>query len=254
MARKSRELRLTQTKELIAAYEAAGLGNDRNCTFARDMQWRLERKKGLSPKRRQWLDSIIEEGVPTPKNEDRVNAIIAAANLRGMEQKHRFLMDFAGKLRRGWDLSEKQEKWLADMMAQAEKIQAEGIWEPDQALTAKMKIAIAIGSGKNGWYWQHRPGTAKAHDKVKTWLSDPEHNVIEEWACEKLLKAYKKTFEELANPRHEIGSMRYFRGEAGIIADAPFVTDRGVLVYPMLVAGNLQEINAECIGKRRQKR
>jgi len=163
-------------------------------------------------------------------------------------------MDFAGKLRRGWDLSEKQEKWLADMLAQAEKIQTEGIWEPDQALTAKMKIAVAIGSGKNGWYWQHRPGTAKAHDKVKTWLSDPEHNVIEEWACEKLLKAYKKTFEELANPRHEIGSMRYFRGEAGIIADAPFVTDRGILVYPMLVAGNLQEINAESIGKRRQKR
>ena len=61
MARKSHELRLAQTIELIASYEAAGLGNDRNCRFAKDMQWRLERKKGLSPKRRQWLDSIMKQ-------------------------------------------------------------------------------------------------------------------------------------------------------------------------------------------------
>ena len=107
MPRKSRELRLSQTQELIKAFEAAGLGGDRNCRFAKDMEWRIARNKGLSPKRRAWLDSIIEEGVPAPKNETQVNEIMAAASLKGMERRRDILTDFAGKVRRGWDLSEK---------------------------------------------------------------------------------------------------------------------------------------------------
>ena len=87
MARKSRELRLAQTAELIAAYEAAGLGNDRNCRFAQDMKWRLERNKGLSPKRRQWLDSIIEEGVPEPKGDTELLARVEAAGLLHLLQR-----------------------------------------------------------------------------------------------------------------------------------------------------------------------
>jgi hypothetical protein len=254
MARKSRELRLAQTKELIEAYVAAGLSEDRNCRFVQDMEWRISRNKGLSPKRRAWLDSLIEEGVPAPKNEDQVNEILAAANLKGMERRRDILVDFAGKVRRGWDLSEKQQTWLDNMLVEAVEIRANGIWTPDADLEAKMVIAARIGTTKDGWYWQHRPGTSKAHNKVTAWLADRETNQIDEWACNKLLDAYKKYFRELDAPRHEVGGMRYFRGEVGIISGAPFVNDGGALVYPMLVSGMLTDVVADSIGKRRQKR
>ena len=67
MARKSRELRLTQTKDMIQKFESAGLGNDKVCRFMRDMEYRLERNKALSSGRRNWLDRIIDEGVPESK-------------------------------------------------------------------------------------------------------------------------------------------------------------------------------------------
>lgn len=254
MARKSRELRLSQTQELIKAFEAAGLGEDRNCRFAKDMEWRLNTNRGLSPKRRAWLDSIIEEGVPVAKNETQVNEIMAAANLKGMERRRDILTDFAGKVRRGWNLSEKQQTWLNNMLAEAADIRNNGVWAPDAELKAKMEIAIRIGSGKNGYYWQHRPGTAKSHKRVLDWLANPENVQIDEWACNKLLKAYKKVFEELETPRHNVGDLRYYMGDVALIAEAPFVNDRGNLVYPTIVNGQMLDLSADRIGKRRQKR
>ena len=130
MARKSRDLRLAQTKDLIAKYEAAGLGNDKVCRFMRDMETRLERNKALSSGRRNWLDRLIDEGVPEAKNPERVEEILAAANLEGMQEKKSVLEDFAGKVRKGWSLSEKQESWLNKMLAEAQDIRENGCVAP----------------------------------------------------------------------------------------------------------------------------
>jgi hypothetical protein len=254
MARKSRELRLTQTQELIKAYEAAGLGEDRSCRFAKDMEWRLSTNRGLSPKRRAWLDSIIEDGIPAAKNETQVNEIMAAANLKGMEPRRDILTDFAGKVRRGWNLSEKQVTWLDNMLAEAEDIRANGIWTPDAELKAKMEIAVRIGNGKDGYYFAHRPGTAKSHDKVGRWLANSENVQVDEWACNKLLDAYKKIFGELEVPRHNVGDLRYYMGDVALIAEEPFINDRGNLVYPTIVNGQMLDLPAGRIGKRRGKR
>jgi hypothetical protein len=253
MPRKSRDLRLTQTRILIEAYEAAGLGEDRNCRFALDMERRILQNKGLSPKRRAWLDSIIEEGVPLPKgNPELLARITAATATKGMtEFDTGVLTDFAGKIRRGWDLSPKQTAWMDKLIAKADDITLNGLWVPDAALEAKMAIAYLIGKGKDNWYWQHRPGTAKAYNKISAWLADRENNQIDEWACNKLLDAYKKVFAELDMPRHDIGDMRYFRNNVGIIAGAPYVNDSGKLVYPVLVTGMLIDAPAEAIMKRR---
>jgi len=136
------------------------------------------------------------------------------------------------------------------MLAEASDIRENGIWAPDAALIAKMKIAVAIGKGKGGYYWQHRPGTAKSHDRVCRWLADPENTQIDEWACQKLLKAYKKTFEELSNPRHPVGDLRYYAGSVALITAAPNVNKRGELVYPAVVDGQFIELKASSIGKR----
>lgn len=250
MARKSAALRLQQSEKLISEYEAAGLGDCRNCNFVKDMVWYLKNNRSLSPKRRAWLDSLIEEGVPAPKNEGLVKEILAAANLKGMERRKAIMTDFAGKLHRGWTLSAKQQAWLDSLMAEAKDIKENGIWAPDDELKAKMEIAVRIGSGKNGYYWQHRPGTAKSHDRVANWLAHPEDTQIDEWACKKLLKAYKTTFNELENPSHEIGALRNYQGQPALVSGVPFINDRGTLVYPLIVNGQLIEANKNQIGKR----
>ena len=154
MARKSRELRLNQTTELIAAYTAAGLADDRNCRFAKDMQWRLKQNKGLSPKRRQWLDSIIEEGVPAPKGDQELLARVeAAAAVKGMKEFDvGILREFAGKIRRGWDLSPKKTTWMKKLVAQADDITANGVWVPDEATIARLKNCVKLARGYSSVY------------------------------------------------------------------------------------------------------
>ncbi|MBK25129.1 MAG: hypothetical protein CME70_14120 [Halobacteriovorax sp.] len=262
MTRKSRELRLSETQALIAGYTEVGLENSRNCRFAIDMEYRLRNGRGLSPKRRAWLDSIIEQGVPEAKSPELVAKITESANLDGMQHRRKVMLDFASKIRMGWDLSEKQQSWLDNMMAEAKKIQLEGKWIPSDELIEKLRLAIRIAASKNEYYFQHRVGTAKAYEKVNSWINwkdrAPSHQSLEEphldeWACNKLLKAFKKIFEELDNPSHVIGDMRYYKGQVALIADAPYVTDRGQLVYPTLVNGTMLELGINMIGKRRQK-
>mgnify|MGYP004272751359 CR=1 FL=1 len=96
--------------------------------------------------------------------------------------------------------------------------------------------------------------SAKSHGKVKSWLANPENAQVDEWACNKLLDAYKKIFGELEVPRHNVGDLRYYMGDVALIAEAPFVNDRGSLVYPTIVNGQMLDLPADRIGKRRQKR
>jgi len=217
------------------------------------MEYRLERGKGLSKGRREWLDRLIEEGVPAPKNEARVNEILAAANLKGMSSKKSILEEFAGKLRRGWDLSEKQEKWLGDMLTEAQDIRENGIWEPDALLKEKLAIGLRLAKRQSGYYWGHRPGSAKAYDKVESWFNG-DTDRVEQWVCEKFLGCFKTTFRELDSPKHSIGDMRFIghSNEICVISGAPFITDDGRLCYPALVSGEMRDEAAGNIYKRRR--
>ena len=136
MARKSRELRLSQSRELFAAYTEAGLADDFRYSFIRDMISRLERNRGTSTKQRNWIDSLIEEGVPAPKGDPVLLARIEAAQaVVGMKEYDiNILGEFAGKIRRGWDLSEKQAAWMEKLIAEADRLAVDGPYTPD-ALT-----------------------------------------------------------------------------------------------------------------------
>lgn len=256
MARKSRELRLTQTLELIAAYEAAGLGNDRNCRFAKDMQWRLERNKGLSPKRRQWLDSIIEEGVPEPKGDTELLARVeAAAAVEGMTDFDAgILREFAGKIRRGWDLSPKQSAWMEKLLAKADDITANGIWAPDEETVARLQNCIKLANGYNTVYWQTHGGSYKALTNVKAHIESGAN--VDEWSVNKLLKAMGRPLRELENPKFQVGEMRwYYVANQGyspaLVMSGPFINDKGQVVYSALVDGNM--IETSNLTKQRRK-
>jgi hypothetical protein len=258
MARKSRELRLTQTKELIAAYEAAGLGNDRNCRFAQDMQWRLERNKGLSPKRRQWLDSIIEEGVPEPKGDtDLLARVEAAAAVKGMKEFDAgILREFAGKIRRGWDLSPKQATWMEKLIAQADDITANGVWAPSDETTARLRNCVDLARGYSSVYWQTHGGTLKALNNVRAFIDSDGEKAVDEWSVNKLIKSMARPLRELENPKFQPGEMRWYyvagQGYAtALVSSGPFISERGEVVYAALVNGTMVETSK--LTKQRRK-
>lgn len=256
MARKSRELRLSQTIGLIAAYEAAGLGDDRNCRFARDMRRRLETNRGLSPKRRSWLDSIIEEGVPAPKgNPELVTRLLNAASVEGMQDfDSGILKEFAGKIRRGWDLSEKQTTWMNKLLAKADDITANGVWAPDENTVARLKNCVKLAAGYSSVYWQTHGGTYKALNNVKAFLSGA--TPVDQWSVDKLIKAMGRPLRELETPKFQPGEMRWYyvamEGYApALVSRGPFINDKGQVVYEALVNG--QMIETSNITKQRRK-
>ena len=268
MARKSREVRINEAQELMNEYETAGLSSDRSFRFIQDMILRLSRGKGISKGQRKYLDDLIDQGVPTPKNEERVSEILAAAEVDGMQHVKSTLQDFAFKLGKGWDLSEKQERFLGKLLSEADKVRENGKFRPSDEVIEDLKSACAVCKAKNGWYWQHRPGTAKAFDKVSQWLDwlqcdelelpmDEPH--IDQWACDKLLGAVKNQIGELKAPRFPVGSMAWTRIYAGrpngdprvaLISGSPKIW-KGEVTYPCLVDGAMMEISTRDLKKRR---
>ena len=116
MARKSLELRKSQTEDLISQYSEAGLTQDRSYRFLQDMLNKMQTSRNLSKGQRTYLDDLIEQGAPKPKNEERVKEILTAASVDGMQHVARTLNDFAYKVGKGWSLSEKQEKFLTKLL------------------------------------------------------------------------------------------------------------------------------------------
>ena len=277
MPRKSRELRLSQTKKLVETYNEAGISHvDRSFRFMNDMIIRLERGKGLSTGQRKYLDNLIDLGIPKLKNEERVNEILEAAKVDGMQQVSSTLNDFAYKIGKGWSLSEKQAIFLTSLLSKAEQLKTEGRFRPTGELLEDLKAAVSICRLKNGWYWHHRPGTAKAYGKVESWLAwmymhiakdslggikidqslpIEDEPIIDQWACDKLLKAVKNPLSELKNPKHAEGAIvwRVLPGgikTCAIITGAPGLHN-GVVIYPALVSGSDIQVPLGDIRKRR---
>ena len=247
MTRKSRELRLSQTRKLIEAYNSAGLGGDRNCRFAEDMLHRLEHSRGLSPKRRSWLDSIIETGVPAPKGDpELLNRVEAAAAVNGMKDFDvKVLQEFAGKIRRGWELSQKQRTWLADLMSKAENLDINGPWLPDDITIEKLKQCVKLEKSYSTVYWQTHVGTYKALENVKNFLAGLVH--ADKWCVNKLLKSMARPLRQLETPKFKPGEIRWLHVPgagylSALIAEGPFISDEtGSIVYSALVGGELIE-------------
>ena len=273
MARKSRELRLSQAQELAALYEEAGFAGIKKHRFITDMVTRLE-SRDITGGQKKFLDSLIEQGAPEDKNQERVAEIEAAIAVDGMQHRQEPLESFARTLRGGWDLSEKQASFLNVLLEEAVKVQKNGKYRPSNETIEDLKIAEAKVKSSGGYYLQHRPGTAKAYDKVSRWLIwlDDETNRqlardagaegivvekidqphIDEWAVNKLLKAAKKTLEELKNPAHLPGDMRYYQGRDIALVSGEPRFHNGSILYPVVVNGEM--IETYQLTKRRSRK
>lgn len=257
MARKSQALRLTQAKETLEAYERGGLADASQARFMRDMIRRMTNGRYPTKRQRDWLDSIIEEGVPAPKGDAvYIAKIDEALRTEGIDFAQ-VLTDFRGKLVRGWNLSAKQKAWCDSLIKKAEEIRLGNYWRPDEAMTERIKLAVSVEPCYNDVYWQTHGGGRTAMNKAKLWLAG-ELKIIDEWAVNKLFKTVAGKLREMENPRFEPGDMGYlsvFNREKseheramGIIVGGP-TPSRGGIAYEILVNGEV--LLSANIGKRR---
>ena len=262
MARKSRELRLSQSRELFAAYTEAGLTDDFRYSFIRDMISRLERNRGTSTKQRNWIDSLIEEGVPAPKGDPvlltRIEVAQAVVGMR--EYDVDILGEFAGKIRRGWDLSEKQAAWMEKILTEADRLTEEGPFTIDEATAEKLRLCIKLAKGYSANYWYTHGGTQKALASVEAHLAGT--GITDEWCVNKLMKSMAGRLREVTETpyvspdkpcwvRSGINEDRRPIWDLGIVAGSPEVDDHGRIVYPVLTAtGSLKMATQNELAKR----
>ena len=251
MPRKSAALRLSQATQLFSDFTAAGLADSYQGKFIRDAVVRLERGRGLSKKQRNWLDNLIEDGVPAPKNTEEVARLEAAAAVVGMEGTSHILLEFANKYRNGWNLSEKQSAFMNKLLAQSDELKASGPFVPDVETVEKLKVCIQLAKARNSVYWETHAGTRSALARAAEWIEWNETPAadrgsrpnLDEWCVNKLLKSFHSKLGEVANPRFTVGEMRWLWVDGGykvaVVSSGPHINERGVIVYDALVEGQL---------------
>ena len=257
MARKSHSLRLSQAVNLLESYVVAH-HQGREVLFVTDMISRMNRRKGLSAKQRNWLDSLIEEGVPAPKGDTNLIAEIERLlKVPGTDHVHRQLQDFLSREKRGWDLSPKQIAFRTRLIDSARVIERDGPWIPSNEMKEKLQYCIAMVPSRSTMYWSTHAGEGRAVGNVDEWLRGDEI-YVDEWSVTKTLHSFRAGLRELENPYVTIGAMVWgnrgkFRGEMGIITGPPFVGADAFVSYPVLIDGVSLSFQKGAITKRRPR-
>lgn len=264
MARKSRQVRLAQAQDILSKLEEANVSHP--TSFVRDMVLRLSNGKGLSPKMRSWLDQIIDEGVPAPKNEDLYREICSLIGIPGQPQRTRHtLQDFANKAFKGWKMSDKQKDFLGKLLEEARELKKNGPWIPCADTVRKLVIAVEVGAYRaSGYYFANRPGEGKAYRHCSEWLAVTQEgainldtHVLPKWACEKMLHSARVALREMNNPTIQIGDIKGYEptgafGTNVIVVDGPKI-HKGEASYDVLKDGNVVTIAAKKLRKRLKK-
>ena len=259
MHRKSRELRMQQSRDLLAAYSEAGVVTNQS-RFVNDMIYRMQCSKGLSTRQRQWLDNLIEEGVPTPKNPELYDRIMSASKVKGLASgvREKLLNPFANIALNGWRLSEAQEKWLGDLLDIADNVSKHGPWRPEESQMARIRFASDIAQTRGDRYWMNRPGESKAAARVASWLEmehlEPGTVELEEWHVKKLLHSSRVALREYDSPSFQAGEIRGYKKSSALILSGPHPGDsrrsNGRATYEVLVDGNVVYASVDEIKKR----
>lgn len=262
MPRKSSALRLDQANSLLEKLVSSEYSQaiQFQIGFVKDMIMKLESSRAMSKKQRDWLDNMIEDGVPEPADKDLVLRIIGLTNVEGqLEKDRRVLIDFAGKVFRGWKLSEKQTAFLNALLEKAQRLRDIGPYSPDEETTSRLRLAVEIARGRADGYWFHRNGELRAFSCCDSWLKG-DNKYISEYHVTVMLKSSRVGLRELDNPRHAIGSMVYcYTGVdtgdcAGIVLAGPHLENkrfRGCVSYDVLINGEVKQYVYDKIKKRR---
>ncbi len=272
MARKSQALRTQQTRELHAAYTAAGFGGDTwDVGFLASVLAQMDRGRYPSKRQRDKIDSMIEAGVPTPKGDtellakmDKAVAYWTAAGER--EWECNVLTDMRRRVFNDWNLSEKQTKLLGDIIQRHnDDPTGANVFTPTAEQRADLEVLTALYRGDSGQWQQERPAVAKAHAKVTAMLAGT--GTIEQYHYDKLNKAMGAKLRRFKNGRFAAGDMGKLTESTNVDGEwkkinhivtamtDTYVTERGMIANDFLLpTGQVQTLDEERIGKFRKRK
>lgn len=251
MARKSQVLRLLDAKLALTLWEAAGHGQEKSALFISQMVQRIEAGKYPSAGQRKWLDSLTDEGAsafPVIHNQNRLNEIDEAINTNAMSRVD-VLRDFRFKLKKGWNLSEKQESFLTSLLEQARDLRANGL--PALTDDEKFLVESLIRYGEtvgNGDYYGYQQGKAAFISEVKEFYFI--HKTVTKNHIESLRKMFKGVSKALTEKKHPIGSLVPAAGRNGIVMSDAYVNVNGKLMIDVMASGQIKAVYYKLVGKR----
>ena len=271
MPRKSLKVRLAQTTHLAAVWSESVFANDYRHRFIRDMAHRLERGKGLSAKQRNWLDQLIEEGVPEFENANPTltalcDAAAGAFEAAGTayEWELTVVKDFRNRVMLGKSMSEKQTNFLNGLLKIGEELSEGSIWAPNEEEVAELKNAVRLYHGYSAMWKNDRPGVHRALVATKTFLEEGGH--LKRGDADKLRKAVAGKLKKISKPRFKSGDIgkrvmtswnpatrrqEVQETQRLVCMSDVYVTEEGLIVNDWLLpTGELAAISAERVAKR----
>ena len=251
MARKSQAQRLSDAVCALTLWELAGHGQEKPALFISQMIQRMERGKYPSAGQRKWLDSLTDEGTaafPVTHNQDRLDAIDEAINTTAMARVD-VLKDFRFKLKKGWNLSEKQEAFLASLLEQASDLRKNGLPTLTDDETFLVESLIRYGETVgNGDYYGYQQGKSQFISEVKEFYFI--HKTVTENHIQSLRKMFKGVTKALTEKKHPVGSQVPAAGRNGIVMSDAYVDCNGKLMIDVMASGKLKSVQYNLVGKR----
>lgn len=236
----------------------------RGLRFISDMVSRMENNKGLSPRQKQFAQNLIDAGVPSKPDcpeADELEALIPFINQRGGN----IILEMAGKIRKGWKLSEKQRKFLDSLVAEAKENQ-KNPFTPSAADVEDMRLIAKCSSLYDKVYWGTHLRLESYVQNIKNYLSLIDDGVeqlpfITRKDIDNGLEAVKGKVKMLQNPRVKEGDLVYgmwWEGQAMVCSDVdvmPVQYRHGKNTYhniaaQVLVDGILRNVPVEQMSKR----
>jgi hypothetical protein len=223
--------------------------------FVNDCVYRLRKGKGLSPGQRRWADSIIEEGlhrVEVPVKNKKLHARIEAVlSMAHASHNHNVLGDFAVKLARGWELSEKQLSWCEAMLVEAEA----GPWIPTKEEVEAMRHLNNVRYSRNTYWYGGSPRVAEAMSKISDFL---EAGIpFRKYLFDTAAKSFNNRIKEINTPRFQVGDKCFTRKDQEwrmcFVMSAPYTCMQlRSVCYDVLVDGMTEKKGTDSLKKQRR--
>jgi hypothetical protein len=226
---------------------------------------RFERNKGLSKKQRDWLDSLIDDGVPAPVGDPiivgKIDAAVTlwATNL-DRDWESGVLNDFKHRLNGGYKLSEKQITLMDKLLKRAEDdMSGVNLFIPNEEQLSDLHALVKIYGGYAPAWRADRPAVGKAVRRVSAFLCD--EGTIEVYHYDKLYKSMGAKLRKFKTPRFLEGALGWiaiYNTEERTSTKHPataltsvYINDRGEIVNDWFCNGEVMIKPQDQVGKRR---
>jgi hypothetical protein len=251
MARKSQAQRLDDTTHALKLWQDNGHGQEKAAQFLEQMLTRMGKGKYPSSGQRKWLDDLTDKGIgafPVEHNVERLAEIDEAVNTVAM-QSINVLKEFRYKLKKGWNLSEKQESFLSSLLEQAQDLRKNGLPELTDNEIFLVESLLRHGKtlGKND-YFGYQQGKCGFVQEVREFYAT--HGTVTARHIDSLCKMFKGVSRALSETKHPIGSLVPAAGRNGIVMSGAYVNEAGTLMIDVMASGKLKPVHYNSVGKR----